>query len=441
MTPMPTSIPIPRRLEEVLDQSVKTVELTAEQQRKWEDTSSMMVWTAPGFRHIWYKLLNNNGGNHTAVMTNDVPIAATDGYDVLVNPTEFFKWGIAERTFIMAHEIVHNVVGDVELLHRCIRSGTVPMNDGGSLPFDNPTMQKSMDLRINAMLVKSRIGKMPMKDGKPFGHLDDKMDGTESVLDVYRKEFMEQFPDGKLPEGHDPNGDPNNPGGFDTLRKSKNGAPPRNQQQWDVEIKNAQKLEEQKSQGRMAAGLARMFKELLEPEIDWKDHITTLINRVGNSGGWNWREPDEWWVAHEFFSPKPSGHGAGWIVVWGDTSGSMGDKEIAAYISELGGILDSVNPQRLTVLWCDAEVDHVDELDEATDLAGLEPKGGGGTSVQPVFDWINESMDKPDLFIGFTDGHVSFPNAPDYPVIWASTTKDVKYPYGEVVRLSKNVAP
>jgi len=61
--------------------------------------------------------------------------------------------------------------------------------------------------------------------------------------------------------------------------------------------------------------------------------------------------------------------------------------------------------------------------------------GGGGTSVDPVFEWINEQLGRPEVFIGFTDGYVSFPaNQPDFLAIWASTT-DHTYPWGDVVRI------
>jgi len=51
-------------------------------------------------------------------------------------------------------------------------------------------------------------------------------------------------------------------------------------------------------------------------------------------------------------------------------------------------------------------------------------KGGGGTDCMPVFDWIANHTEKPEVFIGFTDGYVSFPpQEPDIPVIiWAMTT-------------------
>lgn len=410
--------------------------LTPEQKDKWDSTCSMMVWTCPGFAHLWYKLLNNHDGDYTAVMTKSVPFAATDAKNIMINPDTFFKFSLPERTYVMAHEIVHNVYGDVELLHRCNNMGTVPMNDGSpALPFRNSTMQKAMDLRINALLTKSRIGKPPKE-----GHFDAKMTGEESVLDVYKKCYEE--------EGPDPEDQGNNPGGFDALQKpgQSSGKAPgassnqRNPQQWAVETAAAQVIEQNKSQGKMAGALKRMFEKLLEPEVDWRNHIHTLINRITGSGGWNWKVPDPYWAPHEFFSPRRSGKGAGWIVVWGDTSGSRGDDEIASNMAELAGILEDVNPQRITVVWCDADIDFIDEVKDAADLSHIQArgtKGGGGTDQQPVFDWIAKQDDTPDLYIGFTDGLVDFPDTPPkFPVIWASST-DQPYPFGQVVRVNR----
>lgn len=412
--------------------------LTPTQKQAWDSTCSMMVWTCPGFQHLWYKLLNNHNGEYTALMTKGVPIAATDAKNILINPDTFFEFDLRERTFIMAHEIVHNVYGDVELLHRCIAAGKVPMEDGTSLPFRNDVMQKAMDLRINALLIKSRIGKAPKE-----GHFDDTMDGSEGVLDVYRRVYEDDAPGGEGGE----DGPGNNPGGFDNLMKPgqsvgqnpQQAAQQRNQQQWQVEVAAAQILEHNRSQGKMAAALKRMFEKILEPEIDWRSHIQTLINRITGSGGWNWKQPDEWWTPHEFFSPRRSGRGAGWIVIWGDTSGSRSDQELASTIGELKGILEDVNPARVTLIWCDADIvdGSIVELGSASELHDLKPVGGGGTSVKPVYDWMASQMDEPDLFIGFTDGYVDFPSSPKCPVIWASSTDEIMYPYGQVVRVNK----
>lgn len=422
---------------------VKERVLTATEKKQWGDTMSMMVWTAPGFQHILYKLLNaqNGGGEHVAVMATDVPYAATDGKNVIVNPDTFFKeFSLPERVYVLGHEIIHNVFGDVELLHRCSVSGKVPMNDGTSKPFHNHIMQRAMDVRINALLNESKIGRAPKE-----GHFDKEITSANSVLDIYGKYYEDEAPD-ESGKGQGPGG---NPGGFDTLQKPgastgqnpQQAAAQRNPQQWAVEIAAAQTIEQARSQGKMAASLKRMFKQLLEPEVPWIDHIETLINRVCGDGGYDWTTPDPWMAVHEFFSPSPTGHGAGWIVIWGDTSGSRSDQELASNMAELGGIMEAVNPQRLTVLWCDADIDYIDELTDPMDLAKVQARGaggGGGTSYQPVLDWIKKNGEgDPDLFIGFTDGYVTFPKREHaFPTIWASSTDHV-YPFGQVVRVNK----
>ena len=426
--------------------SLTHLDLTHEQMKKWEDTMSMMVWTAPGFQHILYKLLNaqnNAGGKHVAIMSEDCPIAMTDGKNIIVNPKHYFDdFSLPERVFVMGHEIVHNVYGDVELLHRCVSTGQVPMNDGGTKPFDNNTMQKAMDARINALLLESRIGKAPK-----VGHFDKDVKGADSVLDIYKKYYEDQFPDG---EGGNEQG--NNPGGFDSLmapgaatgQNPQQAAQQRNPQQWAVEIAAAQTIEQARSQGKMAGALKRMFQQILEPEVPWLDHIETLINRATGGGGYDWTQPNIWLggtaSGDQYFCPNETGRGAGWIVIWGDTSGSRSDQELTSNMAELAGIMEDVNPQRLTVIWCDADIDYIDELDDPSDLGRVQARGvagGGGTSYEPVLEWIRSQPDQPELFIGFTDGHVSFPDREhEFPTIWASST-DQPYPFGQVVRVNK----
>lgn len=410
--------------------------LTKEQVTEWNETNSMFMWQAPGFQHLFYKLLNYKAGEYTALMTRSCKYAATDAVTIMVNPDNFFKFKVAGRTFILGHEVVHNVYDDVAFLRQCLMRGFVPMMDGTQLPMREDIMQKAMDLRINALLIKSRIGSPPKdENGKVVGHYDPTMTGEENLLDVYKKTYEEDKDKPQEGEG--------NPGGFDSLMKpgASTGQQPdaaaqkRSAQQWAVEVAVAKKLEVQ-NKGDLSAALSRMFQKILEPEVAWIDHITTLINRIGGSGGWNYKQPDEWWIAHDFFVPRRTGRGAGWIVIWGDTSGSRDDQEIASNIGETGGIIEDVNPIRLTMIWGDAEIGRIEELSSGSDLRELKPVGGGGTSVKPIFDWINKQGEMPDLFIGFTDGGLSFPTPPNIPIIWASST-EAKYPYGQVVRVNR----
>src|SRR5712664_2237275 len=392
---------------------IEAVPLTPQQKQQWEDTMSLMAWTCPGFRHLFYKLLSNNKGSYGAVPTKSVPVAATDARNILINPDEFFKYSLKERVFIMGHEIVHNVYGDVEFLKHCNHTGTVPMDNGTTLPFRESTMQKAMDFRINALLRDSKIG-APPKDCL----LDDTIaKANEGVCDVYKKVYDDEEGGGSQTGAYQ---------GFDTLLKpgASNGTPnqSRNNQQWGVEIAAAQVLEQMKSQGKGMGALQRMFDQMLNPVVPWTEHIRGIFNRKVGSGSYNWKRPDRRFIVRDIHMPSRSGNGAGWVVCWGDTSGSIGEDEMCKYLAELGAIVEECRPQRITVVWCDDGIQGIDEIEEACDLETIRhsgnAKGGGGTDCQPVFDWIADHTEKPEVFIGFTDGYVSFPpQEPDIPVI------------------------
>lgn len=430
---IPTAPANPPAVQELVDagQPIPIEKLTPQQKQMWGDTMSLMAWTCPGFRHLFYKLLANNNGDYAAVPTRRVPIAATDAKNILINPDTFFQMSLKERVFIIGHEVVHNVYNDVNFLHQCRQSGTVPMHDGTSVPLHEGTLQKAMDYRINALLAESRIGECP--EG---GLLDKDIAGpNDSVIDTYKK----LYDDGDRDDG---------PGGFDMLltpgaSTGQNGhaaAQSRNAQQWAIEVAAAQTLEQMRSQGHMPAGLKRMFEEILSPKIPWTDHIQSIFNRRVGSGSYDWRRPNRRFIVQDIHLPSKSGHAAGWIVVWGDTSGSIGQGELQKYLGELAGVLEDVRPRRLTVCWCDAAIHGIDEVQEVIDLHDIKARGvggGGGTSVDPVFEWINDQTEKPEMFIGFTDGYVTFPDIePSFHVIWASITNDPTiYPWGEVVHV------
>jgi len=412
-------------------EEIKAITLTPKQKSDWEQTMSLMSWTCPGFRHLFYKLLCNNDGEYGAVMSKDVPVAATDAKNIIINPEPFFQYGLKERVFIAAHEVVHNVYGDVEFLRRCASQGYVPQDDGTQIPFRNSTMQKAMDFRINALLRDSNIGSPP-KDAL----LNDEIaTANEGVCDVYKKVWDDE---------EDNNGKKTGGKGFDMLLKpgvstgQGSAASPRNQQQWAVEVQAAQTLEAMKSQGKGMGALKKMFDEVLNPVVPWTDHIRGIFNRKVGSGSFNWKRPNRRMIIHDIYAPSRSGNGAGWVVCWGDTSGSC-IADVNLFMPEITSILEDCKPQRLTVVWCDDGIQRIDELGEPIDLEETKyngAPGGGGTSVEPVFEWITEQLDQPEVFIGFTDGYVTFPDqAPPIPnILWAMTT-DVKAPFGETIRI------
>jgi predicted metal-dependent peptidase len=437
MTAMPMQQNI-SMVDDIKQEDLNDVGLTAQQQNQWQETMSLMAWTAPGFRHLFYKLLTNHRGKYACLPTRGIPVAATDGKNILINPDTFFKYDLRQRVFIIGHEVLHNVYNDVDFLFRCRKSQTVPMSDGTTLPFDEKAMQHAMDYRINALLKDSNIGKPP--EGVLLDEAIAK--ANDGVIDTYKKVYEDYEQNGNL-GGQ----------GFDIVLNpgSSTGQSPQsaqqNSQQWAVETKAAQTLEEMRSQGKMAGALKRMFEQILNPQIPWTEKIRGIFNRKVGNGSYNWNKPDRRFITRDLYMPSKSGNGAGHVVVWGDTSGSIGDKELCHYMAELSSIVDECQPKRLTILWCDAAIHRVDELQEASDMARLQYDaakegvgGGGGTECVPVWEWIVANCtERPEALVCFTDGYVDFPDTapPVDVVIWASTAKKAdQYPYGDVVEIN-----
>jgi predicted metal-dependent peptidase len=109
------------------------------------------------------------------------------------------------------------------------------------------------------------------------------------------------------------------------------------------------------------------------------------------------------------------------------------------FMGELSGILEEVRPKRMLVMWIDADVHAVDEIDDPNEIRSLKPKGGGGTDFRPAFKWLDDNHIVPDALVYLTDGYGSFPqHAPNYPVLWGNVTEqlaDTHYPFGEVVNV------
>ena len=397
--------------------------LTAAQKRAWTETRSLLLWSCPAFTSILYSMLNPTKGELAAKFTKDVPIAATDGTNLILNPDEFFKIALQKRVFVTAHEIMHCILNHCSIMRNARLTGKVKFNDGTVLDYDHDTMNMAMDYVINDLLIEAGVGEFYEKG------LHDKSvaTGKDSFLDAYKKL------DGKKPPGG---------GGFDVLLDpgTAQGKDPgkadqdRNQAEWDTAVAAA--VQSAKMQGKLPSALERFFQEVLEPEIPWSEHIRSFFARKVGGGSFDWRKPDRRLIQRDIYAPARSGYGAGDVVIGFDTSGSIyADKTlIDRFLAEVGGILADIRPMRTFVVWCDAHVHRVDEVDMLTDLMGLKPVGGGGTSFIPVFDWINTEGLSPDALVYLTDGYGTFPSrAPNYPVLWGNTTKGMKYPFGDVV--------
>jgi predicted metal-dependent peptidase len=411
--------------------------LTPIEEKKWEETRVALLWKCPAFTHILYSMLDQLDSKHVAMFTKDIPTAATDGVGILINPEFFFKLNLYERVFVLAHEIMHAILNHCILGWNLAQRGKVRYSDGKELPYEQTIMNIAMDLVINDVLVDGKIGTMPQvgaHDPKVATHAD-------SFLDAYRKIFEQAKKGGKGGKGDGKSGFEGK--GFDDhlAPGQSQGKDPsqakseRNEAEWNTNIAAA--AQAARVQGKLPAGLDRLLKELLEPAVDWREKIQALFARRLGNGSYDWRRPDRRLIVRDIYSPGRSGFGSECVVVGADTSGSIGERELSMFFAEVSGILEDVRPKRLFLVWCDAQVHRVDELNDPSDLNTVRCKGapgGGGTSFVPVFDWIAKQGLSVDALVYLTDGMGTFPDkAPNYPVIWGNIYPQSKYPFGDVV--------
>jgi len=116
----------------------------------------------------------------------------------------------------------------------------------------------------------------------------------------------------------------------------------------------------------------------------------------------------------------------GHLVVAVDTSGSIGDAELAEFLSEVKGIAEEVNPEKVDLLYWDSAVaahEEYNDADVANIVSSTKPAGGGGTSPSCVSAYIAEKKIEPECIIVLTDGVVGGDWGKDWnaPLLWVIT--------------------
>lgn len=207
-----------------------------------------------------------------------------------------------------------------------------------------------------------------------------------------------------------------------------------------------------KAQGKCPAGLERLVEELITPKIPWQQLLEQYLSEVLKSD-YDWTRCDRRHLggmtvvmpdgsvdrSHAMYLPDLWNEGAE-VVVAVDTSGSIDEATLKNFASEVAGMLRARNVKKIWLLACDAEVTLFEELKPGDPIL-KKFGGGGGTDFRPVFDRVQEEIDKgvmqrPKVLIYCTDLYGSFPEAEsiDYPVIWLSVHNDDDAPFGRTLR-------
>jgi predicted metal-dependent peptidase len=202
--------------------------------------------------------------------------------------------------------------------------------------------------------------------------------------------------------------------------------------QWQSRMVSA--AQQARQAGRLGESWLRQVDRLIQPQLPWRFLLARyLIGAARDDYSFqklSRREGDA--LLPRLASGEVEVH----IAL--DTSGSIGDGELAQFVAEVDALKGQIRA-RVTLHACDERLDPrgpwtFEPWEPVALPGGLG--GGGGTRFAPVFEWLAAARVRPDLVLYFTDGVGEFPReAPDYPVVWL-VKGGARVPWGERIQLN-----
>ena len=192
--------------------------------------------------------------------------------------------------------------------------------------------------------------------------------------------------------------------------------------------------------GSVPAGLERWAGDALKPpKVRWQDKLARATRRAvafkAGAVDMRYSRPSRKQagigygpgrpVLPTYVAPVPR------VMVAVDTSGSMGDAELARCLAECDGVLRAVGSD-LQFITCDADV-HTDVVMRTWHDAARKMTGGGGTNFVPMFERAMSKRPRPEVLVVMTDGGGPAPSTPPpgIRVVWVLCGSHRCVPYNE----------
>ena len=354
----------------------------------------------------------------TKTIDEGIPTACTNGRDCKFGREFISNLTDAELRFVVLHEEYHK-------LYRHLHTWKYLWK------IDAMIANMAMDYVINLKIVDEN------QDGfavPPKGVLLDERFRDMDTAQVFDILYEEQPPTGGE-QGNNPQG--NESGDGDEQGDAKGGTgiaetdegreSPTNAGFDEHDWEGAESLSEQETkdlerdideairQGALTAGKAggdgsRNFDDLLKVQVDWRDVLREFVSNtcVGNDYA-TYARPNRRFISQGVYMPSGVSETIEELVLAPDTSGSIGQREITVMLTEAASILETVKPNKVRVLYWGSDVvrDEVYEMHELDQMIdSTKPRGGGGTDVRCVTEYMRENNITPSAVVVLTDGYL-----------------------------------
>jgi len=379
-----------------------------------------------------------------------IPTLATDGRHIFYSAKFMANLKRGERVFAVAHELYHCLFEHAGKQHRGLMyTGINPNAKNHDEAMEIQTKMKlwnfAVDFVVNDDLLQSKCGDFiktiailheikyrGWSSEEVFQHLldhpeDRPGDGAET-LDIHIEIEIEEDGDGsgsgdgdsEAKDGKDGSGDQPGQGdkdGNSVKVKMKRSEYEKMRKDWqDNAVKAAAAQKEADARGGAGSipnGIRRLLEDLTKPVYNWKQMLRRYVMST-MSRGYSFSRPNKVLFNQGFTIPGFRKHNQLLdIAIAVDTSGSIGQEELAMFVSEMDGILKSFPKYNISA-WCfDGSVieDSITEItknngkmDDITKFA-KNIGGGGGTDFACNWEFMRENKMKPRLLLMFTDGY------------------------------------
>lgn len=353
-----------------------------------------MLMSAPFFGNLATRLLLKDA-------TEWCPTAATDGKYFYYNRNFIAALSDQELVFLVGHEVLHCVYDHMDTDRRGDR---------------HPVLWNiANDYVINADLIDAKVGEeiklvQICHDWKYRGQISE---------EIYDQLFEEMEKNGQIVEttldihmDREEGDDPGAGEGAQGNTESESGKGP---EKYTAEEKENIKQEFQNAvmqsakaagAGNLPSGVKRLLKDLLNPQLDWRELLAMQIQSVIKSD-YTWMNPSRKGLNDGFYLPGLDRETTIDIALALDMSGSIDDNMSRDFLSEVKGIMDQYTDFNIHLFCFDTEV-HNPKVFTETDMGDFmeyELAGGGGTEFDCCFDYMKENGIQPKKFVMFTDGY------------------------------------
>ena len=383
-----------------------------------------------------------------------IPTACVDNYGYLYYDDDFINsLNEEEVTSLLIHEIMHVAFSHLTRLEK----------------RDNQLFNTSTDLVINNLLVnngftlpqlkgkdkknyielipKGNQFELPIGNGKKLLLKDLDKKSAERVYDeIYKKlpkETQDAIKNGRFDihiymdkNGNGSNGNKKDKEGNELTISVSEKELKELSKKWKEELVKASV--EARQRGNLPLGMERYIDELINEKVNWR---AILMKYITNEMifDYDWGRPNKRSQAVGTYMPSFRKEKID-IIVSLDLSGSISQKELTDFVSEVVGISRAFSNIKITCILFDCEIKNVlvCENGNIDEILSTKIVGGGGTSHLCVYNYIKENMPQAKILINLTDAYTEFPKEETIKTIWAickGGADDKEIPFGTIIRL------